>query len=118
MEEIPIASAEVLSVFTVKGTKKLGGATRVAGCRITDGSLKRNLAVRILRDNKLMHSGILSSLKHGKDDVSELPKGSECGAGVEGFDDYQKGDVIQVIEKRTVRRILTPAGVQRIQVSE
>ncbi|RLC44468.1 MAG: translation initiation factor IF-2 [Candidatus Coatesbacteria bacterium] len=90
--------AEVREVFSVS---KLGA---VAGCSVIEGKMVRGSNVRILRDEAVIYEGNLSSLKRFKDNVKEVQQGFECGIGVDGFNDYEVGDIIEsfhiVREKR------------------
>ncbi len=81
--------AEILEVFNVS---KIG---RVAGCLITDGKVERGIGVRLLRDDVVIHEGMLSTLKRFKDEVSEVTSGQECGMAFENYQDMRKGDVIE-----------------------
>ncbi len=90
-----IGRAQVLQVFTAS---KFG---RVAGCKVTDGELKRGARVRLYHGADLVYEGDLSSLRHEKDDVKEIRQGFECGVGFKSFNDIQPGDqlVCYVVEK-------------------
>src|SRR5512134_1712820 len=90
-----IGRAQVLAVFTAS---KFG---RVAGCKVTDGELRRNAKARLFRGTDLIYEGDLSSLRHEKDDVKEIRQGFECGVGFKNFNDIQVGDqiVCYTIEK-------------------
>jgi translation initiation factor IF-2 len=90
-----IGRAQVLAVFSAS---KFG---KVAGCRVTDGELRRNAKIRLFRGTDILYEGDLSSLRHEKDDVREVRAGYECGVGFKNFNDIQVGDqlVCYVIEK-------------------
>jgi translation initiation factor IF-2 len=90
-----IGRAQVLAVFSAS---KFG---KVAGCRVTDGELRRNAKIRLYRGTDILYEGDLSSLRHEKDDVKEVREGYECGVGFKNFNDIQVGDqlVCYVIEK-------------------
>jgi translation initiation factor IF-2 len=92
--------AEVLEVFNVS---KIG---KVAGCRVTEGVVRRGSGVRLLREDTVIHSGQLSTLKRFKDEVSEVKAGMECGMGFAGYHDLQKGDQIECFEVVEVERKL------------
>jgi translation initiation factor IF-2 len=92
--------AEVRSVFK---SPKLGA---IAGCMVLDGTVKRNLPIRVLRDNVVVYEGVLESLRHYKDDVAEVKMGMECGIGVKNYNDVRAGDQIEVFERIEVRREL------------
>ncbi|MFN8435604.1 MAG: translation initiation factor IF-2 [Anaerolineales bacterium] len=88
LKEKVLGKATVLQVFTAS---KFG---RVAGCRVTDGELKRGAKVRLYRDTDIIYEGDLSSLRHEKDDVKEIRQGFECGVGFKNFSDIQSGDTL------------------------
>ena len=81
-----IGRAQVLAVFAAS---KFG---RVAGCRVTEGELRRNAKVRLLRGTDLVYEGDMGSLRIGKEDVREVKQGYECGVGFKSFNDIQVGD--------------------------
>ncbi|MCL4269692.1 MAG: translation initiation factor IF-2 [Anaerolineales bacterium] len=86
LKEKTLGRAQVLQVFTAS---KFG---RVAGCKVTDGELKRGAKVRLYRGTDIIYEGDLSSLRHEKDDVKEIRQGYECGVGFKNFSDIQPGD--------------------------
>ncbi|MEN9562475.1 MAG: translation initiation factor [Chloroflexota bacterium] len=88
LKEKVLGKATVLQVFTAS---KFG---RVAGCRVTDGELKRGAKVRLYRSSDIIYEGDLSSLRHEKDDVKEIRQGFECGVGFKNFSDIQSGDTL------------------------
>ncbi len=90
--------AEVRDVFK---SPKLGA---VAGCMVTEGSIKRNNPIRVLRDNVVIYEGELESLRRFKDDVNEVNKGYECGIGVKNYNDVRVGDQIEVYEIVEIKR--------------
>ena len=81
-----IGRASVLAVFPAS---KLG---RVAGCRVTEGELRRNAKVRLYRGADVVYEGEMASLRHEKEDVREIRTGYECGVGFKNFNDIQVGD--------------------------
>jgi len=95
-----IGYAEILQVFNIS---KLG---KVAGCRVTEGVVKRGCGVRLLRDDTVIHEGELSTLKRFKDEVPEVRAGTECGMGFIGYHDLQVGDLIECFEVEMVQRTL------------
>ncbi|PWE18318.1 translation initiation factor IF-2 [Marinicauda salina] len=95
-----IGYAEVLEVFSVS---KVG---KVAGCRVTDGVVKRGCGVRLLRDDTVIHEGELATLKRFKDEVPEVRAGTECGMAFVNYQDIQKGDQIECFEVEEVERKL------------
>ncbi|AQV94561.1 translation initiation factor IF-2 [Cupriavidus necator] len=98
--ETTIGQVEVRQVFRVP---KIGA---VAGCMVTDGLVKRNSLVRVLRNNVVIHDGELDSLKRFKDDVKEVKQGFECGLSIKNFNDVQEGDQLEVYEITEVARTL------------
>ncbi len=88
-KEVFKGRADVRDVFRVS---KVG---TIAGCLVQEGSLSRDSRVRLLRDNIVIHTGKISSLKRFKDDASEVRSGLECGVGIENFNDVKPGDVIE-----------------------
>ena len=99
-KESQIGLVEVREVFKIS---KVG---TVAGCYVQDGVVKRGAKVRVLRDNVVMHDGELDSLKRFKDDVREVKSGFECGLSVRGYNDINKGDLLEVYEIVEVSRTL------------
>ena len=95
-----LGNAEILEVFTIS---KVG---KVAGCRVTDGLVRRGAKVRLIRDNVVIHEGDLSTLKRFMDEVREVQTGQECGMGFANYQDIQKGDVIECFEVETIQRAL------------
>ncbi len=93
--EKPLGKASVLEVFAIS---KLG---KIAGCRVTEGEIRRNGKARLYRGSDLVYEGEIGSLKHEKEDVKEMRQGFECGIGLKNFHDIQKGDVVQcyIMEK-------------------
>lgn len=83
---------EVRATFKVKGGN-------IAGSYITDGKVKKNSLARVMRGGQLLHEAEVNSLKHFRDDVSEMVAGNECGVGVEGFSDFVVGDTIEFYHK-------------------
>jgi translation initiation factor IF-2 len=86
--EVVDGHAEVRAIFRVRGG-------RIAGCAVTDGVVRRNSLLRVLRDGEVVHTSRTSSLRHFKDDVREVTAGLECGIGVERFEAFQEGDIIE-----------------------
>jgi len=99
-EEVIVGNAEVREVFRIS---KVG---TIAGCMVTDGSIKRSNPMRLIRDGIVVYAGKLGSLKRHKDDASEVKSGFDCGIGIDGFNDMQVGDVIESYEQREVKRTL------------
>ena len=87
-QEVIHGRADVLAVFAVS---KIGN---VAGCRVVQGEIRRNGRVRVIRNEKQVFDGEISSLKIMRDDVREVRQGFECGIGIKGYSDVQEGDSI------------------------
>ncbi len=95
-----LGNAEILEVFNIS---KVG---KVAGCKVTEGIMRRGGKVRLIRDNVVIHEGDLSTLKRFKDEVKEVQSGQECGMAFTNYQDMQKGDVIECFEVETIQRAL------------
>lgn len=92
-----VGKAVVLQVFS------LSKGTNVAGCRVTEGEIRRNGKIRVMRGKDIVYEGEVGSLKHEKEDVREIRQGFECGLGLKNFSDVQVGDVIECFTlERTV----------------
>jgi translation initiation factor IF-2 len=100
IKEQIVGLAEVRDVFK---SPKFGA---IAGCMVIDGYVKRNLPIRVLRNNVVIYEGQLESLRRFKDDASEVKMGMECGIGVKNYNDVQPGDQIEVFERIEVKREL------------
>jgi translation initiation factor IF-2 len=100
MRETTLGNAQILQIFTVS---KVG---KVAGCRVTEGIIRRGAKVRLLRDNVVIHEGDLSQLKNFKEDVREIREGFECGITLANYQDIQVGDRIECFEMEEVARQL------------
>ena len=95
-----IGLAEVRDVFK---SPKIGA---IAGCMVTEGTIKRSAPIRVLRDNVVIYEGELESLRRFKDDVQDVRNGMECGIGVKNYNDVRVGDQIEVFETVEVQRTL------------
>ncbi|PKM12492.1 MAG: translation initiation factor IF-2 [Gammaproteobacteria bacterium HGW-Gammaproteobacteria-3] len=100
IKENIVGLAEVRDVFR---SPKLGA---IAGCMVIEGYVKRNLPIRVLRDNVVIYEGQLESLRRFKDDVNEVKMGMECGIGVKNYNDVKTGDQIEVFERVEIKREL------------
>jgi translation initiation factor IF-2 len=99
-KEQMIGTVEVREVFRIS---KVG---TIAGCYVQDGMIKRNSKVRVLRNNVIIHTGELDSLKRFKDDVKEVKNNFECGLSLKNFNDLEVGDILEVYEVVEVARTL------------
>jgi translation initiation factor IF-2 len=100
VEEIIVGNADVRDVFRIT---KVG---TVAGCYITEGTIKRSSKVRVVRDGIVVHTGEVDALKRFKDDVSEVKYGYECGISIKNFNDINAGDTIEAFEQKETKRTL------------
>ena len=100
LKEQFLGNAEILEVFSIGKTGK------VAGCRVTEGTIRRGSQVRLLRDNMVVYEGRLGTLRRFKDDVREVRDGTECGISIENYLDIQVGDVVEAFEIEEVARTL------------
>ncbi len=99
-EEVITSNVEVRDVFKIS---KIG---TVAGCMVTDGVIKRNNRIRLVRDGIVIYTGEIDALKRFKDDVNEVKHGFECGIRIKNFNDVKVGDVIESFEQKEVKRTL------------
>jgi hypothetical protein len=100
IREVRLGSAEVREAFRIS---KIG---TIAGCYVVDGRVNRNAQVRLLRDNVVIHTGKVSSLKRFKEDASEVKAGTECGIGIANYNDIKPGDVIEFFTTEKVKETL------------
>jgi translation initiation factor IF-2 len=100
LRETMLGNAEILEVFNVSKSGK------VAGCKVTDGLVRRGARVRLIRDSVVIHEGELSSLRRFKDEVKEVNAGQECGMAFENYEDLKQGDVIECYEVEEIARTL------------
>ena len=78
----------------------------IAGSKVTEGIIQRNMDARLYRDEELLIEGKIESLKRFKDDAKEVKEGLECGIGVSGMKKYREGDIIEVFEVKEIKRTL------------
>lgn len=100
MREQYLGHAEIRQVFSIT---KVG---KIAGCMVTNGMVKRGSRVRLLRDNVVIHEGMLKTLKRFKDEVKEVREGMECGMAFENYDDVKDGDIIECYDVREETRTI------------
>ena len=96
LQEFIIGSAQVLATFqvTTRGKEK----HTIAGCRVEDGTMRHGLKIRVLRSGEVVAEGLCDSLKRHKLDVETVGNGTECGLKIDGFEEFQAGDVLQCID--------------------
>ena len=100
LKEVRLGAAEVRDTFKIS---KVG---TIAGCYVQDGKVTRQAQVRLLRDNVVIYTGKVGSLKRFKDDASEVKAGTECGIGIAGYNDVKPGDVIEFFVTEKVKETL------------
>ncbi len=97
----PIESEVFLGYAKIKKVFKITKVGKIAGCEITEGVVKRNIKVRLLRDNVVIHEGDLATLKHHQKEVDEVKEGTECGMSLANYEDIKEGDLIECFEIKT-----------------
>jgi translation initiation factor IF-2 len=102
----PERKEQVLGLVDVRQVFRISKVGAVAGCYVVDGLVRRNALVRVLRDNVVVHTGEIDSLKRFKDDVREVKAGFECGMSLKNFSDIKEGDQFEVFEVLEVARSL------------
>jgi translation initiation factor IF-2 len=95
----PIVTEEIIGLAQVRDVFRSSKFGAIAGCMVTEGAIKRNSPIRVLRNNVVVYEGALESLRRFKDDVNEVKAGIECGIGVKNYNDVQPGDQIEVFER-------------------
>ncbi len=102
----PVYRENIVGHVDIKEIFHVSKVGTVAGCYVTDGKVERSAMVRLLRDDVVIYDGKISSLKRFKDDAKEVPSGSECGAGLENYNDIKPGDVLEVYTLEEMKREL------------
>ncbi|NNM63919.1 MAG: translation initiation factor IF-2 [Burkholderiales bacterium] len=102
----PEKKEETLGLVEVREVYRITKVGTVAGCMVLSGLVKRSAQVRVLRDNVVIHTGELDSLKRFKDDAREVKEGFECGLSLKNYQDLEKGDQLEVFEVKEVARTL------------
>jgi translation initiation factor IF-2 len=102
----PERKEAILGLVDVRQVFKISKVGAVAGCMVLEGLVRRNALVRVLRDNVVVHTGEIDSLKRFKDDVREVKSGFECGMSVKNFNDLKVGDQFEIYEVQEVARTL------------
>jgi len=100
----PLKVEQYLGTAEIRQVFKISGHGKIAGGFVTDGLIKRNAKVRLLRDNVVIHDGILKTLKRFKEDAKEVKNGFECGFSIDGYDDIKEKDVIECYETSEQKR--------------
>ena len=104
IKETYLGRAEVRDTFRVKGVGM------IAGCSVLDGILKRDADIRVLRDNTVVYTGRISSLRRFKEDANEVRQGFECGVGVSNFNDVKVGDILECFKMEKTSPLAAAIG--------
>jgi translation initiation factor IF-2 len=102
----PDIREDILGYVEVREVFKAPKIGTIAGCIVTEGIVRRNANVRVLRDSVVIFEGNIDSLRRFKDDVSEVKNGTECGIGVTNYNDIKEGDQLEIFEKVEVKVVL------------
>ena len=102
----PEMREEVTGTVEIRELFKISKVGTIAGCMVTDGKIYRNSKIRLLRENIVIYTGELSSLKRFKDDVKEVSKGYDCGLQIKNYNDIKEGDVIEAFQEVAVKKKL------------
>ena len=102
----PEQKESVIGMVEIREVFKISKVGSIAGCYVQDGVIRRNSMVRILRNNVVIHSGELDSLKRFKDDVKEVKNNFECGLSIKNFNEIEVGDMLEVFEVVEIARKL------------
>ena len=96
--DVVLGRAEIREVFPSRRS------IQIAGCRVTEGRVTRGATVRVMRDGKAVHETSITSLRHFREEVNEMTAGTECGIILQGFNDFQQGDVLEAHRQEQGRR--------------
>ncbi|KAG6683308.1 hypothetical protein I3842_12G006100 [Carya illinoinensis] len=110
-DQVTIGSAEVRAIFS-------SGSSRVAGCMVMDGKVVKGCGIRVIRKGKVIYIGILDSLRRVKEVVKEVTAGLECGLGMEDYDDWEAGDVLEAFSTIQKKRTLEEASASMAAARE
>ena len=96
--DVLLGRAEIREVFPTRG------GVKIAGCRIVEGRMTKGVTVRITRDGKILEESTVTSLRHFRDEINEAALGTECGVVLQGFNDFEEGDVLEAHREERARR--------------
>jgi translation initiation factor IF-2 len=102
----PIQKESFLGYASIKKIFKISKVGKIAGCEVTEGTVRKGAKVRLLRDNVVIHEGDLSTLKHHQNEVKEVKQGVECGMSLANYDNIKEGDLIECFEIKSEKRTL------------
>ncbi len=97
---------EITGNAEIRETYKISKVGTIAGCMVLDGKIFRNSKIRLIRDNVVLFSGELASLKRFKDDAKEVAKGYDCGMQIKNYNDIYEGDTIEAYQEVSVKKKL------------
>jgi translation initiation factor IF-2 len=100
----PVETEETIGEAEVRALFKVSRLGTIAGCMVTQGTVRRNARVRVVRDGTVIYDTTIAQLKRFKDDVRDVSEGFECGILLDGFNDVKEGDVLEAYETREVER--------------
>jgi translation initiation factor IF-2 len=106
----PDKKEEIIAAVEVRNTFKVPKIGTIAGSYVLSGTVKRSASVNVIRDEIVIHTGKIASLRRFKDDVREVAAGFECGIALEGYDDLQVNDQLEIFELVEVARKLNANG--------
>lgn len=101
---------QIVGIAQVRDVFRSSVLGNIAGCLVLEGSVQKNLPIRVLRNNTVVYEGVLESLRRFKDDVSKVEAGTECGIGVKDYNDIKAGDQIECFQRIEVRRSVQTAA--------
>jgi translation initiation factor IF-2 len=96
--DVVIGQAEVRELFPSRR------GVQIAGCRVTDGHINRGADVRVLRDGKIVYEATITTLRHFRDEVTEITAGMDCGVLLQGFNEFEQGDLLETHRQERGRR--------------
>ncbi len=102
----PVFKEEVTGTVEIRELFKISKVGTIAGCMVTDGKIYRNSKIRLIRENVVIYTGELSSLKRFKDDVKEVSKGYDCGLQIKNYNDIKEGDIVEAFQEVAVKKKL------------
>ena len=100
----PVQTEETMGEAEVRALFRVSRLGTIAGCMVTNGVIRRNAQVRVVRDGTVIYDTSIAQLKRFKDDAREVSEGFECGILLEGFNDVKEGDILEAYETRQVER--------------
>ena len=102
----PEIKEEVTGLVEIRQIFKVSKLGNIAGCMVLEGIVKRGSSIRLLRENVVIWTGELESLKRFKDDIKEVKEGYECGLTLKGYNDIKEGDQLEIFEVKEIARAL------------